>query len=99
MQEKVSVGRKEMNGVKLILPQLSPLNTNSSNFEGLMCAVVTRHLLPEVDDVSTSPILFYDTRKSLNERDIYFDKCRSEVDFHGAKIEPEQKATGRVNFE
>ncbi|KAK9950728.1 hypothetical protein M0R45_006200 [Rubus argutus] len=60
MQEKVSDGRKEMNGVKLI-PQLFPLYTNSSNFEGLQCAFVTLRLLPEVDNVSISPILFYDT--------------------------------------
>lgn len=99
MQEKVSVGRKEMNGVKLIIPQLSPLKTNSSNFEGLQCAFVTRHLLPEVDNVSRSPIRFYDTPKSLNERDICLDKCRSEVDFHGAKIEVEQREAERVNLE
>lgn len=89
MSEKVSAGRETNNVVAKIVPQLTPLNTDTSS----------RHLLPQVDSIPDTPIGFSDTPKSLYKRDTCLKKGRPEEDLHPAKTESQQRETKAVKLE
>ncbi|XP_021823816.1 uncharacterized protein LOC110765074 isoform X3 [Prunus avium] len=89
MSEKVSAGRETNDVVAKIVPQLTPLNTNTSS----------RHLLPQVDSIPDTPIGFSDTPKSLYKRDTCLKKGRPEEDLHPAKTESQQRETKAVKLE
>ncbi|BBG98611.1 Protein Brevis radix-like 3 [Prunus dulcis] len=86
---KVSAGRETNDVVAKIVPQLTPLNTDTSN----------RHLLPQVDSIPDTPIGFSDTPKSLYKRDTCLKKGRPEEDLHPAKTESQQRETKAVKLE
>ncbi|KAK6256113.1 hypothetical protein SCA6_017418 [Theobroma cacao] len=98
MSEKFPAGREQKTKSDVHLSRMMPLNTDSSNLEGVHPLSIAANLTPEVkfsterqvDSLCGTPIVFSNKLKSMQARDGVHEKDRPLQDSHVTQMEAGQ---------
>jgi hypothetical protein len=101
MSDKVSVRKEAKDGVDSYQPQTRPDYTDTPTLSG-GCAVFPSTHLPlevrfpkdsKIDSLSNSPIVFSNTLKSMDGRELCHEDSRPEEDLHDTTADPRRNGT------